>query len=288
MTVLPTWKSAVPQRPALGSHSPLLPCLVCVAQPLHGQNQPQASLSSGGCWNSELHCRGCGGSESKGCRFLVFSLLQVSESQISFSRFRGFVPWDLSLPPDRIQEIHLKSRCHLYFCPFSERHRKQFKETGNLHSKTCFLLTNIPLTIRMVFHWSDNSRPWLQHFDPHAAAAAAAKSLQSCPTLCDPIDGGPPGSPVLGILQARTLDWVAIAFSLTPISIFQMKTFALDARLFITRLFCWLLTRLAQSHFQPVHLSTLGTGRSTSARVTYCVTVCLPEPLLFSSAKWED
>ena len=45
------------------------------------------------------------------------------------------------------------------------------------------------------------------------AAAAAAKSLQSCPTLCDPIDGIPPGSPVPGILQARTLEWVAISFS---------------------------------------------------------------------------
>ena len=43
--------------------------------------------------------------------------------------------------------------------------------------------------------------------------AAAAKSLQSCPTLCDPIDGSTPGSAVLGILQARTLEWVAIAFS---------------------------------------------------------------------------
>ena len=45
------------------------------------------------------------------------------------------------------------------------------------------------------------------------AAAAAAKSLQSCPTLCAPIDGSPPGSPVPGILQARTLEWVAISFS---------------------------------------------------------------------------
>ena len=45
------------------------------------------------------------------------------------------------------------------------------------------------------------------------AAAAAAVSLQSCLTLCDPIDGSPPGSPVLGILQARTLEWVAISFS---------------------------------------------------------------------------
>ena len=42
---------------------------------------------------------------------------------------------------------------------------------------------------------------------------AAAKSLQSCPTLCDPIDGSPPGSPIPGILQARTPEWVAIAFS---------------------------------------------------------------------------
>ena len=46
-------------------------------------------------------------------------------------------------------------------------------------------------------------------------AAAAAKSLQSCLTLCDPIDGSPPGSPVPGILQARILEWVAISFSST-------------------------------------------------------------------------
>ena len=44
-------------------------------------------------------------------------------------------------------------------------------------------------------------------------SAAAAKSLQSCMTLCDPIDGSPPGSPIPGILQARTLEWVAISFS---------------------------------------------------------------------------
>ena len=44
-------------------------------------------------------------------------------------------------------------------------------------------------------------------------AAAAAKSLQLCPTLCDPRDGSPPGSPIPGILQARTLEWVAISFS---------------------------------------------------------------------------
>ena len=50
-------------------------------------------------------------------------------------------------------------------------------------------------------------------FQSQVAAAAAAELLQSCPTLRDPIDSSPPGSPVPGILQARTLEWVAISFS---------------------------------------------------------------------------
>ena len=54
----------------------------------------------------------------------------------------------------------------------------------------------------------------LQVFNPvNQGLAAVSKALQSCPTLCDPIDGSPPGSPIPGILQARTLEWVAIAFS---------------------------------------------------------------------------
>ena len=57
----------------------------------------------------------------------------------------------------------------------------------------------------------NNCVTWEAH--AAAAAAAAAKSLQSCPTLCDPIDGSPPGSAIPGILQARTLEWVAISFS---------------------------------------------------------------------------
>ena len=57
------------------------------------------------------------------------------------------------------------------------------------------------------FYWDENFKL------SSLAAAAAAKSLQSCPTLCDPIDGSPPGSPVPGILQARTLEQVAISFS---------------------------------------------------------------------------
>ena len=69
--------------------------------------------------------------------------------------------------------------------------------------------------ISYLLHWQAGSLPlpppqatFFQH-----VFAAAAKSLQSCPTLCDPIDGSPRGSPVPGILQARTLEWVAISFS---------------------------------------------------------------------------
>ena len=57
--------------------------------------------------------------------------------------------------------------------------------------------------------------PTLTPIHTAAAAAAAAKSLQSCPTLCNPIDGSPPGSFVPGVLQARILEWVAISFSST-------------------------------------------------------------------------
>ena len=62
------------------------------------------------------------------------------------------------------------------------------------------LYTHICIYYRPIFHRS-------------LFTSAAAKSLQLCPTLCDPIDGSPPGSPVPGILQARTLEWVAISFS---------------------------------------------------------------------------
>ena len=54
---------------------------------------------------------------------------------------------------------------------------------------------------------------WADTEETTAVAAAAAKSLQSCLTLCDPTDSSPPGSPVPGILQARTLEWVAVSFS---------------------------------------------------------------------------
>ena len=54
--------------------------------------------------------------------------------------------------------------------------------------------------------------------------AAAAKSLQSCPTLCDPIDGSPPGSPIHGIFQARVLEWGAIAFSDMHTAVYKIES----------------------------------------------------------------
>ena len=70
-----------------------------------------------------------------------------------------------------------------------------------------------------------------------AAAAAAAKSLQSGPTLCDPIDGSPPGSPFPGILQARTLEWVAIY--IIPYSLIIMKKVIMGTLYFFTeKLIC--------------------------------------------------
>ena len=66
-----------------------------------------------------------------------------------------------------------------------------------------------------LFFWEGkpSRRHEIMSYLPKLGAAAAAKSLLSCPTLCDPIDGSPPGSPIPGILQARTLEWVAISFS---------------------------------------------------------------------------
>ena len=78
------------------------------------------------------------------------------------------------------------------------------KPKFDLKSKAAMWKLSFPFKFNCV-----NSKP----LQMKVAAAAAAKSLQSCPTLCDPADGSPPGSPVPGILQARTLEWVAIPFS---------------------------------------------------------------------------
>ena len=76
---------------------------------------------------------------------------------------------------------------------------------GIFPDQTCLL--HLLHCRRIIYHWATGEAQVL------SAAAAAAKSLQSCPTMCDPIDGSQPGFPVPGNLQARTLEWVAISFS---------------------------------------------------------------------------
>ena len=76
------------------------------------------------------------------------------------------------------------------------------------HSKCCYLCSSL-----IIEKWLHFQKLWTRICGAAAAAAAAAKSLQSCPTLCDPIEGSPQGFPIPGILQARTLEWVAISFS---------------------------------------------------------------------------
>ena len=66
---------------------------------------------------------------------------------------------------------------------------------------------------KIMIIWMHNNKFTIWYTWYPIIAAAAAESLQSCPTLCNPIDGSPPGSPVPGILQARILEWVAISFS---------------------------------------------------------------------------
>ena len=66
---------------------------------------------------------------------------------------------------------------------------------------------------QLIFFPQKQTQDFIQGYDTSPKRLSATKSLQSCLTLCDPIDGSPPGSTVPGILQARTLEWVAISFS---------------------------------------------------------------------------
>ena len=102
--------------------------------------------------------------------------------------------------------------------PYSSVHRilqaRTLKWVAIPSSWVFFLTQGSNLQFLSLLHWLVDSLSLVPPGKPLlSSAAAAAKSLQSCPTLCDPIDGSPPGSPVPGILQARTLEWVAISFS---------------------------------------------------------------------------
>ena len=79
--------------------------------------------------------------------------------------------------------------------------------------KKAFLVAQIVMNPPVMQDTQVQSLSWEDPLEKGLAASAAAKFLQSCATLCDPIHGSPPGSDVPGILQARTLEWVAISFS---------------------------------------------------------------------------
>ena len=95
---------------------------------------------------------------------------------------------------------------------------KSFFELGNVHHNQTLLYQRNWITTNSRKRMVGSQASWIvfirkSNSVSSAAAATAAKSLQSCPTLCDPIDSSPPGSPIPGILQARTLEWAAISLS---------------------------------------------------------------------------
>ena len=109
----------------------------------------------------------------------------------------------------------------------------------------------IYLSIRCMFYF----------FKKNCRSNIAAKSLQSCPTLCDLIDGSPPGSPVPGILKARTMEWVAISFSNVWKWKVKVKSFS----------HIWLIT----TRWTAVHQASPSVGFS---RQEHCSGVALPSP----------
>ena len=106
----------------------------------------------------------------------------------------------------------------------------------------------------------------ISNFLEEISAAAAAKSLQSCPTLCDPIDGSPPGSPFPGILQARTLEWVAISFS---------NAWKWKVKVKLLSRVCLLATTWTAAHQDPLSMGF--------SRQEYWSAVSLPSPKEISS-----
>ena len=122
-----------------------------------------------------------------------------------------------------MQRCALRKRCTpgLKPSPPVTELKMQQSSLWQMYYKEWFLKLNLhcfPRSFSTLVFSAQTSRPvaWCFLFETRpliSYAAAAAKSLQSCPTLCNPIDGSPPGCPVSGILQARTLEWVVISFS---------------------------------------------------------------------------
>ena len=105
----------------------------------------------------------------------------------------------------------------------------------------------------------------------YLTAAAAAKSRQACPTLCDPTDGSPPGSPVPGILQARTLEWVAISFSCLADAV-KSQLFAFSTcqcvNLVLSRALSWVLQGFLSGFLRP---QLIFQGRSSLSSLKFYI-----------------
>ena len=135
----------------------------------------------------------------------AFKFYSLSKCQLIIQCYQLYLLWFILDPSD-------STSCEL------EGPRKRevlfhFSQTEKCLCLSLLKLTGqilVPKSASVTFSYSSPPAWPLRYF---SIAAAAAKLLQWCPTLCDPIDGSPPGSPVPGILQARTLEWVAISFS---------------------------------------------------------------------------
>ena len=128
--------------------------------------------------------------------WVVLQILSESESEVAQSCLTPCDPMDCSLSGSSVHGIFQARVLEWIAISFS----RGSSQTRKQNRVSC-------IAGRGFYRLSHQGSP------KHHAAAAAAKSLQSCPTLCDPIHSSPPGSPVPGILQARTLEWVAISFS---------------------------------------------------------------------------
>ena len=132
-----------------------------------------------------------------GCHFLLLCMQVKSEREVAQSRPTRGDPMDCSPPGLSVYGILQAGILEWVAMPSS-------RGSSGPRDQTCVL---------HLLHWQSGSLPLAPAGKPLLDAAAAAKSLQSCLTLRNPIDSSPPGSPVPGILQARTLEWVAISFS---------------------------------------------------------------------------
>ena len=130
-----------------------------------------------------------------GCHFLLQCMKMKSESEVAQSCPTLRHPMDCSLPGSSIHGIFQAKVLEWGAIAFSEVNPRSSYST------------NLTQTL------DDFKTHTHTHIFKYTPSAAAAKLLQSCPTLCDPMDCSPPGSPIPGILQARILEWVAISFS---------------------------------------------------------------------------